>query len=597
MRLKELIFVFGFILLISLISADACVVKGSCGAGEYAVMGLSSNANAHGQTKAAYDSNPYASVLCCDFGNGVQAGECSGTNEIIGLSSNTNAHGQTKNADTYSEDVCYEDLECVIVAPSHSACTGVGNIQTVSLSSITNAHIGEFSAYDVRICCFREGSPPIPECGDGDKNGEEDCDDGKQCTDGTDCTNDPSACTGIGDESCTTRNQDGCTVVCKSEKCGDGIITTDNTNGHYDDDPVPYPDPEQCDGVAHCTDCVCDDGFSPDGNGNCIEVLDEEVYWEKDGIKRITSAMVGDTVEMWWVDTGLASGVDIIFNVYTDLDDDGDNDDLIYTKGGQTSGVNGDVFVSWIIGLDHYYPSYTHEYIFNARTDDGSKTSDDSDILEVDIHDPIVEGCGKFNDDAIACNACRDNDCGEAVYSGNQKFEAQESDLKCGDQKTIGYCTFEVVCYCIYDEDAVENKCGSGWKWVKTGCTSGPELPDVGSCEYDDTTDGECDEGDLLEVSWTAVFTWGEGNDGWFDAATGAAELEIGEENFVEDYRDDLWYFDPFGGFATCQAGEDIIPCPSTLGLPFFSFGNVIFSLIFIELIYVFLIFKKSKKR
>jgi|GEM_PF-3447364 len=60
--------------------------------------------------------------------------------------------------------------------------------------------------------------PPV--CGDGIRNGVEECDDGKQCSDGTPCEAFDS-CVGrvpLGDENlCLPRNGDGCTATCQSE--------------------------------------------------------------------------------------------------------------------------------------------------------------------------------------------------------------------------------------------------------------------------------------------------------------------------------------------------------------------------------------------
>lgn len=68
----------------------------------------------------------------------------------------------------------------------------------------------------------------IQECGDGIKNRSvEECDDGKQCGDAlqTGCTED-SDCVGIGDNTCKTRNIDGCSSICLIEfaVCGNSAL-------------------------------------------------------------------------------------------------------------------------------------------------------------------------------------------------------------------------------------------------------------------------------------------------------------------------------------------------------------------------------------
>ncbi len=138
---------FLMILLSGVISADTCriVERTSCWRTfEHIVMGLSSATNAHGEFP---DQGNYDYVLCCDFGTGDTT--CRGTNKIIGLSSSTNAHAEIPTETNYLTDVCYEDLECV----STSGCDANYPIPMLSLSDWTNAHIGNYNDYGIKICC------------------------------------------------------------------------------------------------------------------------------------------------------------------------------------------------------------------------------------------------------------------------------------------------------------------------------------------------------------------------------------------------------------------------------------------------------------
>jgi hypothetical protein len=89
----------------------------------------------------------YPYVLCCNFGTGSRS--CTGTNKIIGLSSSTNAHAESPDRTTYSTKVCYEDLVC----GKYSSTCPTDYIGVLSLSAETNAHIGSFNSYPVKICC------------------------------------------------------------------------------------------------------------------------------------------------------------------------------------------------------------------------------------------------------------------------------------------------------------------------------------------------------------------------------------------------------------------------------------------------------------
>ena len=189
--MKKLVIVFVLIFLVGMISANSCSIKtaNQCSsAGEYAVMGLSASSNAHGESPikscrqfddtglgvcnalphngctwvlglgwclGTYVDLEYNNVLCCDFGDGVQTDECTGSNKILGLSSASNAHAEIPTLDNYYVDVCYEDLSCVSVNGNQNCPTGTSSI--LSLSADTNAHLGGASSYtslkNKKICC------------------------------------------------------------------------------------------------------------------------------------------------------------------------------------------------------------------------------------------------------------------------------------------------------------------------------------------------------------------------------------------------------------------------------------------------------------
>jgi len=159
MRLEKLRIVLisaGFLLVVflslSLISADSCNIEtsASCsGRGGYSIMELSDTSNAHG---ALNTQSSYSYVLCCDFGTGDTA--CTGSNKFIGLSDLTNAHAEAPSYTNYGNPVCYESLSCRQESVL-STCNS-GEIEMLSLSADTNAHIANFSgtgSYSTKICC------------------------------------------------------------------------------------------------------------------------------------------------------------------------------------------------------------------------------------------------------------------------------------------------------------------------------------------------------------------------------------------------------------------------------------------------------------
>jgi len=126
------------------------------------VMGLSAATNSHGELASGTN---YDNVLCCDFGTGATTCVDSDSNgiyenKIIGLSSATNSHAEIPDATTpqyTSNDICYEDLVC---KRYDSSCPVNYPMEILSLSSTTNAHIGTFDDYDMKICCNSEATAP-----------------------------------------------------------------------------------------------------------------------------------------------------------------------------------------------------------------------------------------------------------------------------------------------------------------------------------------------------------------------------------------------------------------------------------------------------
>ena len=157
------VFVSFLVLVFSVVSVGAAgscdvVVRGSC-VGD-AVFGLSSATNAH-----AYEDPSAAGVshvLCCDLGPDTA---CSGDNKILGLYSSSNAHVETPSNTNYATSVCYADLNCTTTADSCSDPSFP--MEMYSLSGATNAHIGSFGEYPLKVCCGEKVTCYYDDDGDG----------------------------------------------------------------------------------------------------------------------------------------------------------------------------------------------------------------------------------------------------------------------------------------------------------------------------------------------------------------------------------------------------------------------------------------------
>jgi len=163
MNRKNLVILLCFVFILTLFlsnvnAADSYSIFNSCSA-DKTVMKLSSLTNAHG---AIYSNSDYNYYLCSSS-TGTKS--CSGTNTVLKLSTTANAHAEIPSLNNYENAVCFGDLACIGKAnPSNSDLSDYP-IKMLSLSSETNAHIGEYDYYDYKILCGGEGgggTPPGP---------------------------------------------------------------------------------------------------------------------------------------------------------------------------------------------------------------------------------------------------------------------------------------------------------------------------------------------------------------------------------------------------------------------------------------------------
>lgn len=114
------------------------------------VLRMSANTNAHAempdQVTPGYSNN----VICC---SGVSGVACSGRYAtVLKLSSTTNAHVETASGTSYLNNACMSSSsEIPVIAYQDTNCTGY-DTSLASISSTTNATIGNVSNYTKKIC-------------------------------------------------------------------------------------------------------------------------------------------------------------------------------------------------------------------------------------------------------------------------------------------------------------------------------------------------------------------------------------------------------------------------------------------------------------
>ncbi len=127
----------------------SCKVTTSCSSG-ITVLKMSDVSNAHAEL-SSQSNYPY--VICCTGVPGL-LNQCTGNYEtVLKLSSATNAHVEENTQNNYPEQACLQVPENGIIEIGYKAesCEGYDTILG-SISSITNAHIGDADAYPLKIC-------------------------------------------------------------------------------------------------------------------------------------------------------------------------------------------------------------------------------------------------------------------------------------------------------------------------------------------------------------------------------------------------------------------------------------------------------------
>jgi len=154
----------------------SCAIKTSCGGGETEVLGLSAQDNAHAEIIGGGGNYPYK--LCCANVSSVQTTTGTGTCEsVLGPSftglitlatnstfdKNTNAQVERYNYTgtdgfDYKKNVCVKlvgggSFNCIYSDLDY--CDNIMEGEVIfSISNLTNAHIGNYTAYsDLVLCC------------------------------------------------------------------------------------------------------------------------------------------------------------------------------------------------------------------------------------------------------------------------------------------------------------------------------------------------------------------------------------------------------------------------------------------------------------
>jgi hypothetical protein len=129
--------------------ALSCSIATSCSG--VTAFKISSTTNAHAELPTQTN---YGYYVCCS-GTGL-GNSCSGTyTQVLKLSSTTNAHVEKKSYTNYGSAICLSISGGSIDCQYETNCANLGTnyVCLASISSDTNAHVGDCNAYSTKICC------------------------------------------------------------------------------------------------------------------------------------------------------------------------------------------------------------------------------------------------------------------------------------------------------------------------------------------------------------------------------------------------------------------------------------------------------------
>lgn len=161
-----------FILILSLPATHgatiSCSVSSLCGGAVLLNLENTSGGYENAHAELTNYSGAYQHTLCCTSDeNHTLSSDCTNASTIpvLLLSNETNAHVQIPSLGTYAHPAClgatYGDITCEYV--NDTCSEGFDNITSMASSegdNITNAHIGEFDTYRLKVCCRFSNSPP-----------------------------------------------------------------------------------------------------------------------------------------------------------------------------------------------------------------------------------------------------------------------------------------------------------------------------------------------------------------------------------------------------------------------------------------------------
>ncbi|MFC1710834.1 hypothetical protein ACFLZJ_01615 [Nanoarchaeota archaeon] len=171
----------------------------------------------------------------------------------------------------------------------------------------------------------------------------------------------------------------------------------------------------------------------------------------------------------------------------------------------------------------------------------------------------------------------------------------------CGDYQNQGDCeadqcttiALSVPDYIDCADPGID--CACVWRWQTGTCVASFGTGNIGFCLLTEIPGTDtCDDDGFLSYEWTAEWEWAEGNI-YGDEKEGDndyVEYPLGSGNYHYDP------IDPYTGLnetGKCHEGYDSIVCPAQIQLPFFNTYNLLITAVIIVLVYLIITYSNKK--
>lgn len=322
---------------------------------------------------------------------------------------------------------------------------------------------------------------------------------------------------------------------------------------------------------------------SRDYDYGTLTVLDPTYAYWADENKNIINDLEGVlwevSVLMILKNTELSEDAEVSFEIY---EKDLVFDDLIKTMTGIVDS-QGDAEASWTItqdDLDATGEKNFDDFYFTANGEASNNLI--ITIVEALVNCVSIDFCMNYETQST----CESDTC----EVGADSVKENNPEILCGEEIDNGKCFENTTCGCSWDEI---NGCSPDYE-IEMTCYdgNGPETPlTIGECSYEEDTDDDCEDG-FLSYSWEGNWIWGEDN---------VFLSNPDGDDYAEEPAGE-WHYDPYDNSGVrisekCADGNNIIPCPAQIQLPFFGVYSLVIAIAIIILIYILISKKKHKRK